>query len=292
MDPADLCHCGPCRRFWQDVLRNSYLNQAKEEGTLAMGKKGKVQHHHVRLSIGDRVTVHGKTGFVKFVDFVDDSIMAPVLRVGVRLDEMIPEGNDGVYLGKRYFHCTPGHGVFVRVTEVVAVPAPNKRPPIWGNTMFPSWPLVCQKRREQEAAQEEEKKKQRKAAIRSMQKSQTTLPSIYSRENRANQLRRERICLDKVPKSLTWSQEDPLDMAVKDQQSKKKKKPQEVICGPKPPILNLPTLKEVWLKKYPDPDKVDRMEETLQKLVSAYKEGCKFKQLYTHTKILLGYDLA
>ncbi|KAL8590167.1 hypothetical protein ACOMHN_010362 [Nucella lapillus] len=285
----DVCNCGPCRRFWRDVLKNSYLAQAKEEGSLAPRTLSKVRHRQITLAVGDRVLVHGKQGSVKFVDFVDDYVVAPVLRVGVRLDESVPEGHNGVYLGKRYFHCTEGHGIFAQVTEVVPLPSANRRPSVRGNSMFPSWNDVCQKRRKQEAELQVKEERRKKAAARRMFLSrQAKLPSISPpRETRANQMRREMICLAKMPEACLTFREDPSDVAVKDQHKKnggKKKDPLmatiSLSADPSQPTMER-GLRKQWREKYHDPEKVSRMMETMLKLHSAYQEGSRFKRLYS-----------
>ena len=60
-------------------------------------------------------------------------------------------GHDGMFNGKRYFCCTNGHGIFVRYKDVAPLRPANKRPPVKGNPMFPSWPEICKRRKQREA---------------------------------------------------------------------------------------------------------------------------------------------
>ena len=60
-------------------------------------------------------------------------------------------GHDGMFNGKRYFYCTNGHGILVRYKDVAPLRPANKRPPVKGNPMFPSWPEICKRRKQREA---------------------------------------------------------------------------------------------------------------------------------------------
>jgi len=53
-----------------------------------------------------------------------------------------------VYNGKRYFHVPRGHGAMVKYTEVMPLRRPDKRPPMKGNYMFPSWDEVQRRRKD------------------------------------------------------------------------------------------------------------------------------------------------
>lgn len=56
--------------------------------------------------------------------------------------------HNGLYKGKRYFHCTPGHGAMVKYTEVKPLKTPSKTPPVKNNYMFPSWDEVKKRRKQ------------------------------------------------------------------------------------------------------------------------------------------------
>ncbi len=67
-----------------------------------------------------------RTGMVKWCGYLDASKYTTFSEyVGVQLDE--PNGtHDGVINGKRYFHCTMNHGVFVPVKDVLFVKGRNE----------------------------------------------------------------------------------------------------------------------------------------------------------------------
>ncbi|KAJ1678166.1 hypothetical protein EV182_004639, partial [Spiromyces aspiralis] len=67
-----------------------------------------------QIAAGSRVEAQGKVGVVRFVGTTEFS---PGQWVGIEL--ATPEGkNDGFVQGKRYFHCNPNHGIFVRPSQV------------------------------------------------------------------------------------------------------------------------------------------------------------------------------
>lgn len=143
-----LCTCGPCKKFWRDTF--------SESGDLLRESSTCRAHHTAILSaqsrvvkVGDRVLVQNKfPGTVKWVGVLDEDSIAPELYVGVRLDDNINSTHNGIYNGKRYFHVPRGHGAMVKYTEVLPLKQPEKRPPMVGNTMFPSWPEVQRRRKE------------------------------------------------------------------------------------------------------------------------------------------------
>ena len=57
----------------------------------------------------------------------------------------------GTYRGKRYFHCPAGHGMMVKYKDVTKIQAPQKRPPVQGNPMYPSYSQIREARREKSA---------------------------------------------------------------------------------------------------------------------------------------------
>ncbi|KAJ1966411.1 hypothetical protein GGI12_000121, partial [Dipsacomyces acuminosporus] len=65
-------------------------------------------------AVGQAVEVQGHRGIVRFSGTTE---FAPGRWFGIELE--VPEGkNDGSVQGKRYFECTPNHGVFVRSSQV------------------------------------------------------------------------------------------------------------------------------------------------------------------------------
>ena len=56
--------------------------------------------------------------------------------------------HNGVFQGKRYFHCPRGHGIMAKYAEVIRINPPEKCPPITGNPMFPSYDRVRRQRLE------------------------------------------------------------------------------------------------------------------------------------------------
>ncbi|XP_033753706.1 uncharacterized protein LOC117337046 isoform X1 [Pecten maximus] len=145
VDPF-LCTCGPCRRFWKDNFNDASELLSEPAMSRASGSATVPSHNHI-CKIGDRVLVQGKyQGTVKFVGVVDDSSIAPQLYVGVKLDDNVNSVHNGVFKGKRYFHCPRGHGAMVRYTEVTPLKSYKSTPPISGNYMFPSWDDVRKRR--------------------------------------------------------------------------------------------------------------------------------------------------
>lgn len=145
VDPF-LCTCGPCRRFWKDNFSDASELLREPAHSRASGSASVPSHSHI-CKVGDRVLVQGQhTGTVKFVGVVDDSSIAPQLYVGVKLDDNVNSVHNGVFKGKRYFHCPRGHGAMVRYTEVTPLKGIRPTPPISGNYMFPSWDDVRKRR--------------------------------------------------------------------------------------------------------------------------------------------------
>eukprot|EP01137_Pigoraptor_chileana_P008003 Opistho-2@54317 len=76
----------------------------------------------VPICIGDRVIVKGHgPGVVKFVGTLSEDYITDAFYVGVKLDTPDPSRHDGVVRGKRYFSCTPGHGILVKSRNVALV---------------------------------------------------------------------------------------------------------------------------------------------------------------------------
>lgn len=267
-----LCTCGPCKRFWKDTFKSSSeclfrSNEGRSADTATLTKE--------IISVGDRVTVDGKPGSVKFVGFVDDNVIAPTLRVGIKLDESVHVGHDGMLNGKRYFYCTNGHGILVRYKDVAPLRKLNRRPPVKGNTMFPSWPEICKRRKQRTAMLEEMEKTSSKTSKPGGTAKTPRPPLISLRENRTQQLRREA-----TSGPFLIVRDDPNDLAYQDKHHQKKK---EILVA----SLSTPEamqanwelrLMQQWRRKYDDQEKASRMGETLQRLLSAYKEGMNHRQ--------------
>lgn len=66
------------------------------------------------LKVGDRVVVVNKLGTLRYCGTTE---FAPGIWAGVELDT--PDGkNDGTVKGMRYFHCDPGHGIFIAANKI------------------------------------------------------------------------------------------------------------------------------------------------------------------------------
>ena len=77
------------------------------------------------------------SGIVKYVGPIDGELIIKQLYVGVKLDEQ--HGSDaGIVNGKSYFNVPLGFGMMAKYEDVRKVKPPDKRPPIYGNTMYPS----------------------------------------------------------------------------------------------------------------------------------------------------------
>ncbi|XP_076448864.1 uncharacterized protein LOC143285453 isoform X2 [Babylonia areolata] len=284
IDPF-LCTCGPCKRFWRNTFHSSvdYLQQNAEDRSDQSATLSRLQPHAM-ISLGDRVAVQDKPGVVKFIGFVDENTVAPLLMIGVKLDECVHLGHDGTYNGKRYFFCTKGHGVLVRYADVVPLKAPNKRPPVKGNPMFPSWPEICKRRKQREAMIEETYRKNSRRPSPGSSTKTPRPPAISPRDNRTQMLRQE-TTPGKGQRSEPYLviQDDPSDVAIKDQKQRKKKERLVASLASKdsPQVSWEKGLVQQWRRKYDDPEKASRMGETLMKLCSAYKEGMKFRSLHT-----------
>eukprot|EP01083_Nonionella_stella_P166938 559723_1 len=72
-----------------------------------------------QFEIGDYVLVKDdRKGIIRYIG--STGIVRGCL-VGVELDEKSPAGHDGRFGGKNYFQCPEGHGIFVRLIDVIKV---------------------------------------------------------------------------------------------------------------------------------------------------------------------------
>lgn len=264
-----LCTCGPCKRFWRDtfseggdLLREPTVCRSRETAVLSAGSKV--------VKVGDRLIVHGhfpggctnKLGTVKWVGVLNEDSIAPELYVGVRLDDNVNSTHNGVYNGKRYFHVPRGHGAMVKYSEVTPIRAPEKRPPLIGNYMFPSWEEVKQRRKERN------QKLQTIYASAGMSGSQyiepyasPKLPAVNSRTQSATKsLKHEPII----------HISDPHDIALKDMERKTQMiKKRTAVLKEDQEHQEMERLRQHFGGR----PEADRLAMTLKKLKSAYKEG-------------------
>ena len=82
------------------------------------------------LQIGQLVRLADAQARLGTIQFVGTTLFAPGDWVGVVLEEATGK-NDGAVQGHRYFHCTPGHGIFVRPAALYVIDhLPVKQPPL------------------------------------------------------------------------------------------------------------------------------------------------------------------
>lgn len=55
---------------------------------------------------------------------------------------------DGMYNGKRYFHCPTGHGVLVKCTDIQPIAPIDAHPAVRGNKMYPSFKEIAKRRKQ------------------------------------------------------------------------------------------------------------------------------------------------
>jgi dynactin 1 len=75
------------------------------------------------LKSGTKIQVQGKIGTIRYVGTTS---FQTGKWIGIELDEPLGK-NSGVVQGKRYFDCRTNHGVFVRPSQVKALP-PSSSP--------------------------------------------------------------------------------------------------------------------------------------------------------------------
>lgn len=255
-----LCTCGPCKKFWRDTFSDS--------GEILREPPACRAHHTAILSaeskvvkVGDRVLVQSRfPGTVKWVGVLDEDTIAPELYVGVRLDDNINSTHNGIYNGKRYFHVPRGHGAMVKYTEVMPLKMPEKRPPMRGNYMFPSWDEVQRRRKERN------QKLQTIYASAGMQGPQFVEPYMSPPRTATSSTRASPVKLYKEPIIHIG---DPNDIALRDLQKK------STIDSKRQVMKEDRDQKEMekFRQHFGGGPEADRLALTLKKLKLAYQEG-------------------
>lgn len=250
-----LCTCGPCKKFWRDTFSDSgdllrESTHCRAQHTSILSAQSKV------VKIGDRILVHQKyPGTVKWVGVLDEEAIAPELYVGVRLDDNVNSTHNGTYNGKRYFHVPRGHGAMVKYTEVTPLKMPEKRPPITGNYMFPSWDEVQKRRKERN------QKLQTIYASAGMNGPQFEEPYAPKANTNRGQT--------KLKKEPTIHISDPNDIALRDMQRKS-------VIEVKRKVLDEDREQkemERFRQTFGGGPEAERLAMTLKKLKLAYQEG-------------------
>ncbi|XP_071091836.1 dynactin subunit 1-like [Haliotis cracherodii] len=256
-----LCKCGPCKKFWQDSFHGvssslTFAPQCRVAGSSFAC--------HGLLRYGDRVIVKGKhTGAVRYVGYVDDRLIAPRLYVGVKLDDNVNSIHNGMYKGKRYFTCPLGHGAMVKLSDIRPLPLASPRPLVKGNTMFPSFKEVCQRRKEREerlANLYSEAQPSKSYSGRAAPKP----PSITPRLTKTSNLR-----MSSAPP--IFSTGDPHDVALKDEKRKLERQQLNLLEA----TLVSPEEQQMrrWQQLFGGKKDGHKMASTLQKLHQAYEKG-------------------
>lgn len=266
------CTCAPCKQFWKSTLHQEggdlirLTSNARAEKTAVLGQKGPYR-------IGERVVVNGKhEGVIEFVGIADDHKIAPETHVGVHLYDNVYSTHNGVYKGKRFFHCPRGHGAMVKYSEVRPLhPIPSSRS-VTGNSMFPSHDQVQRRRKErqkkifeEEEALRNEYEAKRKAQLEYFSK-RCPPPRISPRSTRASKLREGQ---EEDHPQLPIQDDD--DIALRDYREKRRKKQEQEYQAS---LVDHEELKMQRMKKMLGGDaRADRLAETLKKLHVAYEEG-------------------
>ncbi|XP_064598852.1 tubulin-specific chaperone E-like isoform X1 [Liolophura sinensis] len=254
-----LCTCGPCKRFWKSTF-------GPEAGRLKRSPicKTKLLNHPEKtpyLPLGGRVTVNDKhTGTVRYVGYLERH--RPKLYVGVKLDDNVNSTHNGILNGKRYFYCPKGHGAMVEYDKVRPMSAPNKKPAIRGNYMFPSYEVIRRRRQERSEQLSALETSSNNSSPRSTPK---VLPAL-ERSRSASTVR---------------PTNDPKDMAYQDrlrELEREKRKQEERQREQRRPRKREPTPIQKWTKEFGGDERAARMAETLERLRLAYEEGLKLVQ--------------
>ncbi|XP_074646345.1 uncharacterized protein LOC141902490 [Tubulanus polymorphus] len=261
MDDPFLCSCKACTRFWKinfgkyspELLQTSPICRTANTATL-LWQKGLIK-------VGDRVKVAGKyPGLVKFVGSLDENLMAPEVYVGVSLYDNIGSTHNGVYDGKRYFHCARGHGAFVPYSHVRLITPPEKHPPIRGNYMFKNYEEIKKRRRLR-------RQKDPNFEIgMTLEERQMRRPSTSS--------------------SSTLTAGDPLDVKYLDlmkqnEKNARKLRRQSNSTVSLPEIPSTTTYKdkqfEKWKKEFGGGERGEKMARTLERLHVAFDKGLELE---------------
>lgn len=255
-----LCTCGPCKKFWRDTFSEGgdllrEPSTCRAQHTAILSAQSKV------VKVGDRVVVQNRfPGTVKWVGVLDEDSIAPELYVGVRLDDNINSTHNGIYNGKRYFHVPRGHGAMVKYTEVTPVKQPDKRPPVAGNPMFPSWHEVQRRRKERNL------KLQNIYATAGMTGPQFVEPYVSPPKTAAGS---RGTSPSKVYREPIIHISDPNDIALRDMQKKTQIDTKRQVLKEDRDQKEMERFREHFGG---GPD-ADRLAMTLKKLKLAYQEG-------------------
>ncbi|CAH1785188.1 unnamed protein product [Owenia fusiformis] len=262
-----LCSCGPCRKYWKDTFKddNNQITLSKEARTAYTAT---LYAQKDLIKVGDRVKVHGKyNGVVKYMGLLDDNEIAAETYVGVHLDDNVNSPHNGIFDGKRYFHCPRGHGAMVKYTMVRKCNPADRRPPVSGNPMFPSYNDI--KKRRQQRTEKQPDLDFTKEYDRSLSGSADT-----------NKARTEMMAA-KDPVTYVF---DEHDMAYKDslrKQKELKKKRSSMHCEAE--LVNNAKLAvknhhfSKWKKDFGNDNRAEQMAQTLRKLHVAYEKGKEYE---------------
>ncbi|XP_070575382.1 dynactin subunit 1-like isoform X2 [Ptychodera flava] len=248
------CRCSLCRNFYRSDVSDDLAKlivvppSKKKDGTFTL-KKQKLplrRIHTVWINIGDRVLVKEQyTGTVKFIGPLDDDLIAPDIYVGVQTDDCVGLHN-GIYKGKRYFTAPRRHGMMVKYKDVKKIRPPTKRPPVSGNSMFPSYDSLRGQR-------------SRSASEPSSGASADTVEvrfNNYGRSSTAPTSRLQRVHI----------------VEPKDPQQDAKRRIQQ---GHRKGELSPKQVRKIakWREEFGNDDRASKMAETLKKLYLAQEKG-------------------
>merc|ERR1712228_27432 len=81
---------------------------------------------NAQFGVGDYVLVNRyyRKGIIRYIG--NTGIVKGCL-VGIELDEQSPAGHDGRFGGNQYFDCPDGHGIFVRLSDIIKIIKTKKK---------------------------------------------------------------------------------------------------------------------------------------------------------------------
>ncbi|KAL5021909.1 hypothetical protein ScPMuIL_001064 [Solemya velum] len=271
-DDPFLCNCPSCRRFWQVAFQDK-AHLLEKPGCRRSTLTATISPNNQVYKVGSRVLAYGKyPGTVKFVGAKNEDIIAPSLYVGVKLDDNLNVPDNGMLDGKWYFNSPRGHGIMVKCTDVMPMRSAEKRPPLTGNYMFPSYNEIKLRRRERNKHLSD---RYAAAGVTSPAFSEPGYcPRLETRS--ASSLRSVRSWTPRpiVQHHIT----DPNDIVYKDlkrQQEQEMRKEEKKILEIIPPQVNEA---ERLRQHFSGKDNVDQLTNTLRKLQNAYEAGLALKK--------------